>query len=280
MSPKIDPVTETLEGPATVDLKNDLVKALRSSEENFKALVDVLPIYLMIIRGGKIVYANPGLLHFLGYGSAEELFCQPTLSLIFREFHEIIQNRIRNISAQEGLYNPVMELKIRRKNGEGVHVKGESISVIHQGVPANVVIFQDISLRKKAEESLRKSDKNFRTILEEMPDGVMIVDRDQVLFMNRTLLVRLGYGCLEEVQGRPTSDFIHPDFQPAIRERVGRIIGKEVTNPLLKIKLIGKGGKPVDYESSSISIQFAGEPAVVAVMRDMTLQNEIEHHAA
>jgi PAS domain S-box-containing protein len=280
MSLKIDPETEILEGPVTVDLKNDLVKALRSSEENFKALVDLLPIYLMILRGGKIIYANPGLLHFLGYESAEELVGEPTLSLIFPEFHEIIQSRAQNISAQEGLYNPVMELKIRRKNGEGVHVKGESISVIHQGMPANMVIFQDISLRKKVEESLRKSDKNFKTIIEEMPDGVMIVDRNQVLFMNRTLLVRLGYACVEEVQGCPTSDFIHPDFQSIIRERVSRVLGQEVANPLLKIKLLGKGGKPVDYESSSISIQFDGEPAVVAVMRDMTLQNEIEHHAA
>src|SRR5579862_8608610 len=67
---------KAFDGLVTVDLKNNLVSTLRDSEGNFRVLVDLLPICLLGIRGGKIIYANPGLLRLLGYEKAEELIGQ------------------------------------------------------------------------------------------------------------------------------------------------------------------------------------------------------------
>ncbi len=86
----------------------------------------------------------------------------------------------------------------------------------------------------------------------------------------------LGYPRAEELKGCSKFDFIHPAFHPSIRERVDRILGKGGANPLLKMKMVTKGGEPLEVEPSSISIQYNGKPAVMGVLRDITLQNQME----
>jgi PAS domain S-box-containing protein len=401
MNNKIDSMADIAPKTITIDLKNDLVKALRNSEDHFRALVNLLPICLMVCRGGKIIYANPGLVHLLGYEKAEEVAGQSTLSLFHPHDHEKIINRVKNISEEGGLYNPAVELKIKKKSGEWADVEGESISVVHEGVPAIMILFRDISERikcseaerhseenfrsiiqqipdgifienperilfvsqsvvrmlgyeredelvghpplafvhpdyhpilqkrlariygregvnplvesewirkdgsrlsveassisilyegqpavmavlrdsaprKKAEDALRKSEKNFKTIIQEMPDGVLIVDQDRILFTNQTLARLLGYSSEKELVGRPKFDFIHPDYHSIVRERMDRIIGAGGANPILRLKMLGKCGEALDFESSSISIEFEGKPAVMAVLRDITQQNQLE----
>ena len=139
-------------------------------------------------------------------------------------------------------------------------------------------VLRDTAPRKSAEEALRKSEENFRAMIQQMADGILIYDRDRVLFANQTLASLLGYSP-EDMKERPIFDLFHPDSHSIVRERAERIIGQGGANPLLKVKMLAKGGKPVDLESSSISIQFAGKPAVISVMRDITLQNQLEHQA-
>src|SRR5581483_4096238 len=154
--------------PLADDLKSDLVKALTHSEKNFKELVNLLPICLMIQRAEMIIYANPGLLQLLGYEKEEELLGLSPLTLIFPESKEEIKYRIKRIFAEGELYNPVIELKIKKKNGEGIYVEGESVSVVYQGLPGAMIILRDIHERKMAEESQRNAEANFRAIIQQI----------------------------------------------------------------------------------------------------------------
>ncbi|HTC21862.1 MAG TPA: PAS domain S-box protein, partial [bacterium] len=253
-------------------------EAQRSSEEIFRAIIQQIPDGIFIEDTERILFVSQSIVRMLGYEREEELTGRHPLAFVHPDYHPIIQKRIARIYGKEGV-DPLLESQWIKKDGSRLAVEASSISILYEGKPAVMAVLRDTAPRKKAEEALRQSEENFKSIIQQMPDGVLIVDRDRVLFTNQTLAGLLGYALPEELVGRPCLDFIHSDFHSIIQARVGRIIGQGGANPLLKLKMLAKGGGPVQFESSSISIQFDGKPAVMAVLRDITLQNKMEQQA-
>jgi len=261
--------TAPFQGQVTFDLQTDLIKNLGSNENNFRILVDLLPICLMVLRGGVIIYSSPGLLRLLGYGK-EDLFGQSPLSLFPFEDHPEIMKRSQNITGGENHYNPPIELKVIKKNGEKLFVEGESIAVIHQGVPAVMILLHDISLRKNAQESQDRTEKNFKTMIQQMPDGIIIDQPKEILFVNQSLIRMLGFENEWEFVGRSPFDFIASRFHSSIQKRIVNIYELGGHNSLLEYEWIKKDGSTLAVEGSSISIIYEGKEAVLAVVRDIT----------
>ena len=146
-----DPVNSKVEGfrgLVTATLQTDLVKTLGNSEEHLRILMDLLPICLFVHRGGKIIYANPGLIHLLGYEKAEELIGRPALFMAVPEARAEIQNRIDHIGDPRTQKTSYLEHEVVKKDGQKIFVEAEGIAVVHQGIPAVMVIFRDITARK------------------------------------------------------------------------------------------------------------------------------------
>ncbi len=77
---------------------------------------------------------------------------------------------------------------------------------------AGVVVMQaDITERKHAEDALRRSEVDYRKLLEDLPQGV-VVHRDGIcLWANRAALGMLGYERADQVVGRKIATAVHPD---------------------------------------------------------------------
>ncbi len=264
--------TNSFENISTVNINNDLVKALKNSDEHFRVLMDLLPISFMAFRGGMIIYVNPGLLKLLEYENDEELVGKPASFFFSPESEDIIQKRIKRIAEEGALSNPPVELVLVKKSGKTISVEAESIVTIHQGVPATMVIIRDITSRKKAEEGLRKSENSFKSIIEQMPDGVLIDNPEHILFMNKSLVRMLGYENESELIGRPPLDLIHPDFHSIVKERMTHIYNKGGLNSIIEYTWIKKDGRSLEVEASSISITYVGNPAMIVVVRDISLR--------
>ena len=263
--------TETLENTGTVTVNNDLVKAL-NNEEDFRVLLDLLPICFMAFRGGMIIYVNPGLLKLLDYEKGEELVGKPSGFFFTPESQEIIKNQIKRVSQEGETSNAPIELAVIRKKGKVVCVEAEPIVTIHRGVPSVMVIIRDITSRKSAEEYLLKSEENFRSIIQQMPDGVLIDTPDHILFANKSLLQMLGYENESELIGRSPFELIHSDYHSIVKGRISRIYRKGGLNPLLEYVWVKKNGQILDVEGSSISILYKGMPAMIVVVRDITFR--------
>jgi two-component system cell cycle sensor histidine kinase/response regulator CckA len=261
------------------DLKSGLIISLRAALQQHKDFVETVPIGLMVHRRGEVVATNAEFRRLMGYDQPEEVIGCSIMDLIAPENHAEITSRIHRIVGHGATYNPPMEMMGLKKNGDRIHLEAEAVPMIHEGEKAIVVIVRDISQRKEAQESLRMADKNLHNIICQMPDGVLIKDETQVLFANDTLARMLEYGSAEELKGKTSLDLVHPDYQAASKERAAKLLAHGGTNPLCKYKMIGKAGKVVEVETVSLSIEYYGKKAVMAVLRDMTLQNRIERQA-
>jgi PAS domain S-box-containing protein len=131
-------------------------KALRESEENFKALAENANDGIMIwVREGVHVYANKQATEIMGY-SASELRKITIEDLTLPEEVKKIKERYRMIV--EGEDFPVrFENVLIRKDGKPIPIETTSARTTWLGEPADLVIFRDITERKRAEEELHKA---------------------------------------------------------------------------------------------------------------------------
>jgi two-component system cell cycle sensor histidine kinase/response regulator CckA len=129
----------------------------------------------------------------LGY-SPEEL----QASSVFEQIHPDDRERIKKAAeeARRTGRGETMEYRIRHKNGTWVVLESTS-SVIRNaaGEPEKLVIVnRDISERKKTEEALRRSETNFRSVIEDAPYGIYRASiTGRFLQVNPALRKMLGY---------------------------------------------------------------------------------------
>lgn len=81
---------------------------------------------------------------------------------------------------------------------------------------------EDVTEHRAAEDALRRSEEQYRRIVETANEGIWILDEaGSTSFVNRQMAEMLGYQP-QDVVGRPVSDFIHEDFACTLKATLER----------------------------------------------------------
>ncbi|MBI3206351.1 MAG: PAS domain S-box protein [Myxococcales bacterium] len=133
------------------------------------------------------------------------------------------------------------------------------------GAESGVVITDtDITERRSMEEALRRSEADFRTLLQSFPQGLGIHRLGTLVWINGAALESLGYDAPDELLGRSVLEFVHPDDHALVISRMQRAFAGE-PNPPMDQRLLTKSGKIVLAEVTAVPIHFEGEPAVLVM---------------
>lgn len=187
---------------------------LRKSEERFRAVFENSAVGIVLQTGdrsGRFLAANAAYQRMLGY-SADELSTLTFVDITYEEDREA--NRRLAAELLEGKRQSFELMKRnRRKDGTLMWVSIH-VSLI-PGTGSNDQMFMsivdDITERKRAEEALGKSERQFRALFEEAAVGIALVDSAGRPFeSNRKLEQILGYSA-DEFRGMPFTAFTHPD---------------------------------------------------------------------
>ncbi len=113
---------------------------------------------------------------------------------------------------QPGLTLPEMEFRIRHHNDSWRTVAATITNLIGDATIGGILVnCHDITGRKRAEESVRKSEEQFRLTFELAPTGIYITTiKGQFLEVNQTFCNVLGYTS-EELIGLTFSDVTYVD---------------------------------------------------------------------
>ena len=101
---------------------------------------------------------------------------------------------------------------------------------------SNVVAFQDISARKKAEEALQKSEIRLRTLFDSTSDVVMLMDEKGIFDCNKAALTMFGVASQAELLSRHFID-LTPEKQPGGVDQPEGIDSKMLANMHLGIAM-------------------------------------------
>ena len=135
---------------------------LRASESNFRHSLDDSPLGVRISTiEGETIYANRAILDIYGYDSIEELKNTSLKERYTPESYAECQERKEK--RLKGEFGPSeYEISIVRKNGEIRHLHVFRKEIFWNGKKQSQVIYQDITVRRQAEEKLKLTLENLR----------------------------------------------------------------------------------------------------------------------
>ncbi|OGW28000.1 MAG: hypothetical protein A2X56_08665 [Nitrospirae bacterium GWC2_57_13] len=121
----------------------------------------------------------------------------------------------------------------------------------------------------KAQESLRQSEANFRSLTESTAAGIFIHQGDRFLYANPAAERIAGY-TLEEYLHMDFCGIVHPDYLPLVRERgLARLRGDDQPQQY-EFKVVTKDGRERWANISVTTIEYEGKRAVIGTIFDVT----------
>jgi len=141
-------------------------------------------------------------------------------------------------------------------------------------VRAYVSSFRDVTKRIEAEQSLRRSETNFRTLIERTPTLVIVHREGIIRYVNPAIASALGYDSADELVGKPIIDLVHPDDRAAVRARMEHTARKGGGAPG-PARMMRRDGGYIETEGEGVLLDFDGKPSNVVLGRDVTERNEM-----
>jgi PAS domain S-box-containing protein len=124
-------------------------------------------------------------------------------------------------TATRGIPAHVGGALFRRQDGSTFPVEYRSAPIRQDGrVRGAVVTFNDVTERKRAEETLRRSEEHFRALIDNAQDIITVAAADgTILYESPSVERLLGYRP-EELMGRSALEFVHPDDRTRVADGI------------------------------------------------------------
>jgi PAS domain S-box-containing protein len=205
-------VLKLLASQAAISLENTrLYSDLQEREAKIRRLVDSNIIGILMISDleGGILEANDAFLEMVGYSRDDLVSGQVRwLEMTPAEWLAVSQRAVAQLRAT-GSCEP-FEKEYFRKDSSRVPVL-IGAAAFERGRDESVAFVLDLTERKRTQEALGRSERQFRALFEEAAVGIALVDSEGRPFeSNRKLQQMLGYSA-NELRSMPFTAFTHPD---------------------------------------------------------------------
>ncbi len=258
--------------------------ALHASEQKLKgqllfmeALLSAMPIPVFY-KDADLRYlgCNEAYSEYMGI-SAEELQGKTARSLWPHELAEMYDLKDRELIEQRGAQT--YEFKVQNKDGDIRDVIfRKSVFLNEDGSVGGIIgAHFDISERKQAEEMLRQSELNYRSVIENIQDVIYRSDaKGRLVMASPSILNLLGYDSIDECLGKPIADVFY--YEPEKRAEFLRAIQDQGSVANYEVVLKRKDGSPVIVETNShFYFDEKGDRAgVEGTFRDITSRKQDE----
>jgi len=127
--------------------------------------------------------------------------------------------------------------------------------------------------RRQAESALKRSEEQYRRLVELSPEGV-VVHKDAIIqFANAAAGRMLGVPP-EKLVGRSMFDLIHPDYRAMAAKRFREALDQVL--PFVRSRLMALDGNEVEIEATSAPIEYDSSRGVQSIFRDITESRRLE----
>jgi PAS domain S-box-containing protein len=130
---------------------------LQESEKRFRSVVENAPEGIVVISGLAYRYLNPAAVRMLGAASASEMIGKPAIEDVHPDERDSALPRMRMVEAGEAV--PAQERRMLRGDGTVFQTEVLAVPFEHDGRPAAMAFYRDITERHRLEEQLRHSQK-------------------------------------------------------------------------------------------------------------------------
>ncbi len=252
----------------------NLYKEIKRTKETLENLINTTLVGIIIEdMNGKLSFVNDRFAKMLGY-NVEDLVGKKIEDFATPESREIMlkKGKLRMLGISDSY-----EAQFVKNNGERVDVliNASPLKDENGKLLGIVGVISDITERKNLERKIREEWGKYKTLMENLLVGIVIVRDGKVIFANNVIADLLKYDRGEAI-GENFLKFIHPDMRNHIWDLYqSRLRGLPTPSSYI-VKFIDSQGNPVWTIIRSSVIDWEGERAVIVSIQDITRIKNME----
>ena len=159
----------------------------------------------------------------------------------------------------------------------------QTLLILFGGLTIGAVLFAlsrgQVRARADAEsvaEDLRRSEEQYRQLVELAPEAIFIQTRGRFVFVNSAMAELLGASDPEEILGLPVLERVHPDARELVLSRMEAMRRDMRSVPLIEERWLRLDGSTVDVEVAASPCTYEGRAGAQVVLRDVTERKNLE----
>ncbi|MGD9953483.1 MAG: PAS domain S-box protein, partial [Burkholderiales bacterium] len=240
-------------------------RALRASEEQYRAIFTAAAdAFVLRDAQFRVVDLNPAYEALAGVRREQVLGeTQPLVKFIESEQERLALHR--RVLAGETVR---LEVDSERRDGSRFRLELQAVPMQYGGEPHVLYVARNITERKQAEEALRASWEQYRSIFNASADSLVLRDEEfRIVDVNPAYEAMSGRG-RAEAMGRKDVTMSDPALAGRIRELHARALAGEAVS--WEAQARRKGGAPFHIEVRGVPVRHQGRPHVLYIGRDVT----------
>ncbi len=248
---------------------------LRDSEKLYRALYEENPsMYFTVDAGGIVLSINNFGAEQLGY-KVGELVGQSVMKVIYEDDKRTLFQQIAECLQEPG-HIATKELRKVRKDGSLLWVR-EVVRAV-SAVEGNIVfiVCEDITERKRTEEALSQSEEKYRILVDNIQDGVFLLQDAKFQFANEAGARMVGYTA-KEIIGKDFREFVAPEHLEMIVDNYYRRLTGEKVPREYEFCGLHRDGKTKVFVNVTVGlINYHGRVASIGTVKDITERKQME----
>jgi PAS domain S-box-containing protein len=249
--------------------------ALRESEERYRLLFENNPQPMLVFDSESLEFLAVNEAAIQHYGYSREEF----LSMTIKEIRppEDVPALLELLDGLPPGMSRVGGWRHRKKDGTIIDVDIVAHDVKFGERSARLVLVNDVTARKRAEEELASSERKFRTLIESAVDGIVLIDHEaMILDVNPAGEEILGASRATLV-GKNMGDILPLEAAERARDYLRSTLRAKVGIGRFPLEIRTADGRRRSLEVRSQAVREPGrEPYVEMVFRDVTEQLEMQ----
>jgi PAS domain S-box-containing protein len=262
----LDNQTEYIEG-SVIDLTNTqkAAQALKQSEEKYRSIYEESNDAILLLDNDQIIDVNR---------RAVQLFGKPETELLSMPLFELSIDRTKeSYRAYQNYRQRLANMRSTKFDwkfaGNKNQVEGEVSLVeiiLEDKLYYQCVIHDQTDLNKNMRE-IEGNRRNLENILENNPEGILIVRHNQILYKNSEIVNILG-----------TRFSFNKLFSTDDQKRFEDLYTLQIESDLrqnIQLELIGKAGEQIPVDVTMVSTIYEEIDATLIIIKDISVQNTL-----
>jgi PAS domain S-box-containing protein len=217
----------------------------------------------------RILYVNGRAAEIVGRNRAD-LIGEPPWSILREEDRAVVRSMIERPA---GAPPATMQLMVARPDGRQVPITLATTRMQTQHGLLSIGYFRDLSLEHAALAALRRSEARFRLLVQAAPDGVVILKRGQIVFINPKAARLLGTS-VDGAIDKPIGQYLPAEDAALADERIKMMLRDGVELEPNEYRVRADPNRVIEIKS--IVCDWDDGPAVLALARDVSERKAIE----
>ncbi len=243
---------------------------LRRSEKKYRDLVEnIQDVVFSLDKNGRVTYISSSVKNISDYSSSEIMgthfstFVYPEdVQRLSKMFGGLVSGSDQLNGEECRLFTRSGQIRWVRISGNPVF-KGDEITGIHG-------MLCDITKIKEKEWALQESEERYRTLTENVADGVCVVQGGMIVFTNSAFLSMFDLEESDGAIGLNVLDMMHDDDKQNLNEMMRGLEAHESLKNVFQWRCRARSGREFWAEGHNSCIKWNGQPAILSTIRDIT----------